>query len=161
VTSTLITGIGELVTCDGTGEDGLGRQTGAAVMVTEDRIDWIGRAGSAPAADRQVDLGGRSVVPGFVDSHSHLVFAGDRGAKCGARMAGAYVGGGSNRNLGTYFPRAQGSPSVAPLATEPRRRGGLILARFAFDASLPRYKPWLAWCPTHLMKSSHRPFGIA
>ena len=95
MTSTLITGIGELVTCDGTGEDGLGRQTGAAVVVTEDRIDWIGRTGSAPAADRQVDLGGRSVVPGFVDSHSHLVFAGDRGAEFGARMAGqAYDGGG-------------------------------------------------------------------
>jgi imidazolonepropionase len=95
MTSTLITGIGELVTCDDTGEDGLGRQTGAAVVVTERRIDWIGRAASAPAADRQVDLGGRSVVPGFVDSHSHLVFAGDRGAEFGARMAGeAYDGGG-------------------------------------------------------------------
>ena len=95
MTSILITGIGELVTCDGTGDDGLGRQTGAAVVVNEDRIDWIGQAGSAPAADRQVDLDGRTLIPGFVDSHSHLVFAGDRGAEFGARMAGEpYDGGG-------------------------------------------------------------------
>ena len=95
MTSTLITGIGELVTCDGTGDDRLGRQTGAAVVVTDHLIDWIGPAASAPIADRQIDLGGRSVIPGFVDSHSHLVFAGERGAEFGARMAGeAYDGGG-------------------------------------------------------------------
>ena len=95
MTSTLITGIGELVTCDGTGDDLLGRQTGAAVVVTDDLIDWIGPAASAPVADRQVDLGGRTLVPGFVDSHSHLVFAGERGTEFGARMAGeAYDGGG-------------------------------------------------------------------
>jgi imidazolonepropionase len=95
MTSTLITGIGELVTCDGTGDDRLGLQTGAAVVVTDDLIDWIGPAVSAPVADRQVDLGGRTLIPGFVDSHSHLVFAGERGAEFGARMAGeAYDGGG-------------------------------------------------------------------
>ena len=95
MTSTLITGIGELVSCDGTGDDGLGQQTGAAVVVTDHRIDWIGPAASAPAADRQVDLGGRSVIPGFVDSHSHLVFAGERSAEFSARMAGkTYDGGG-------------------------------------------------------------------
>jgi imidazolonepropionase len=94
MTSTVITGIGELVTCDGTGQDGLGRRTGAAVVITDYCIDWIGPAGSAPAADRQVDLGGCAVVPGFVDSHSHLVFAGDRSAEFAARMAGdAYDGG--------------------------------------------------------------------
>src|SRR3712207_393799 len=95
MTSTLITGIGELVTCDGSGNDGLGRQTDAAVVVTDHRIDWIGPATSAPAADRQIDLAGRALVPGFVDSHSHLVFAGERGAEFAARMAGeAYDGGG-------------------------------------------------------------------
>jgi imidazolonepropionase len=100
MTSTLITGIGELVTCDGTGEDGLGRRSGGAVVVTEDRIDWIGPAASAPAADAQVHLGGRALVPGFVDSHSHLVFAGERGSEFSARMAGkAYDGGGIARTI--------------------------------------------------------------
>jgi imidazolonepropionase len=95
VTSIVITGIGELVTCDGTGGDGLGRRAAAAVVVAEHRIDWIGPAASAPAADNQVHLGGRTLVPGFVDSHSHLVFAGERGAEFSARMAGqAYDGGG-------------------------------------------------------------------
>jgi imidazolonepropionase len=95
VTSTVITGIGELVTCEGTGPDGLGIRTGAAVVVNEQRIRWIGPARTAPAADHQVDLDGRTLIPGFVDSHSHLVFAGDRGAEFVARMAGEpYDGGG-------------------------------------------------------------------
>jgi imidazolonepropionase len=95
VTSTVITGIGELVTCEGTGPDGLGIRTGAAVVVNEERIRWIGPARTAPAADHQVDLDGRTLIPGFVDSHSHLVFAGDRGAEFVARMAGEpYDGGG-------------------------------------------------------------------
>jgi imidazolonepropionase len=95
VTSAVITGIGELVTCDGTGADRLGLQTGMAVVVADDRIVWIGPARSAPAADRQVDLGGRTLIPGFVDSHSHLVFAGDRGPEFVARMTGEpYDGGG-------------------------------------------------------------------
>jgi imidazolonepropionase len=95
VTSTVITGIGELVTCEGTGPDGLGIRTGAAVVVNEERIHWIGPARTAPAADHQIDLGGRTLIPGFVDSHSHLVFAGDRGAEFVARMAGEpYDGGG-------------------------------------------------------------------
>ena len=58
-------------------------------------IAWIGPAAQAPAADREVDLAGRAVIPGFVDSHSHLVFAGDRSAEFAARMAGQpYDGGG-------------------------------------------------------------------
>ena len=52
-------------------------------------------AAGAPAADERVDAGGRAVIPGFVDSHTHLVFAGDRAAEFAARMAGeAYTGGG-------------------------------------------------------------------
>ncbi len=59
------------------------------------RIVWVGAAAEAPAADERVDLQGRAVLPGFVDSHSHLVFAGDRSAEFAARMAGeAYDGGG-------------------------------------------------------------------
>ncbi|TQJ48697.1 imidazolonepropionase [Phycicoccus sp. SLBN-51] len=93
--STLVTGIGELVTCDGTGPEGLGLRHDAAVVVEGDHIAWVGSAADAPAADRQVDLGGSAVLPGFVDSHSHLVFAGDRSAEFAARMAGTpYDGGG-------------------------------------------------------------------
>ena len=95
--STLLTNIAELVTCDDTGEGGdrLGVLLGAALVIAEGRIQWLGRTGGAPSCDRRLDLGGRAVVPGFVDSHSHLVFAGDRSAEFSARMAGIpYDGGG-------------------------------------------------------------------
>ncbi|WP_425663143.1 imidazolonepropionase [Agrococcus sp. DT81.2] len=89
--STLITGIGELTTND----DELGRMRDAAVVVEGDAIAWVGGAADAPAADERVDVGGRAVLPGWVDSHTHLVFAGDRTAEFEARMAGqAYAAGG-------------------------------------------------------------------
>ena len=97
MSSTLVTGIGELVTNDPTVGDGspLGLLTDAALVVTDGEVAWIGAAADAPDADRRQDLGGRSVVPGFVDSHAHLVFAGDRSAEFAARMAGqSYTGGG-------------------------------------------------------------------
>jgi imidazolonepropionase len=95
VSSTVVTGIGELVTCDGSGPDGLGVRSAAAVVVEDGRVAWLGPRASAPAADRRVDVGGRTVLPGFVDSHAHLVFAGDRGEEFAARMAGTpYDGGG-------------------------------------------------------------------
>jgi imidazolonepropionase len=95
MTSLVITGIGELVTCDGTGPDQLGIRSKAAVAVEDDTIAWIGAAAEAPACDAVIDVGGRAIIPGFVDSHSHLVFAGDRGAEFAARMTGLpYDGGG-------------------------------------------------------------------
>lgn len=93
--STLITGIAELVTCDGTGPDGLGLRSDAALIVADNRVAWIGAPQHAPTADRRIDLEGRALLPGFVDSHAHLVFAGDRSEEFAARMAGqAYDGGG-------------------------------------------------------------------
>jgi imidazolonepropionase len=93
--STVVTGIGELVTCDGSTPDLLGIRTDAAVVVEDGYAAWLGPASKAPAADHQVDVGGRAVLPGFVDSHAHLVFAGDRGGEFAARMAGeSYDGGG-------------------------------------------------------------------
>lgn len=93
--STLVTNIGELVTCDGRGEGGVGTRTDHALVVDAGRIAWVGPASSAPAADSVIDVEGRCVTPGFVDSHAHLVFAGDRSAEFAARMAGqAYDGGG-------------------------------------------------------------------
>ncbi|MDT3439856.1 MULTISPECIES: imidazolonepropionase [unclassified Pseudofrankia] len=97
MSSTLVGGIGELVTNDPSVGDRstLGILTDAAVVVSDGRVRWVGREAEAPAADRRVDLGGRAVIPGFVDSHAHLVFAGDRSAEFAARMAGArYSGGG-------------------------------------------------------------------
>ena len=67
----------------------------AALVVDGDRVAWVGPADGAPDADERVDLGGRTVLPGFVDSHAHLVFAGDRAEEFAARMSGqAYAAGG-------------------------------------------------------------------
>ncbi len=96
--ATLVTGIGELVTCDGDGssaEARLGLRTGAALVIEDGRVAWLGSAAEAPPADHRVDLEGRALLPGFVDSHSHLVFDGDRAAEFAARMTGErYDGGG-------------------------------------------------------------------
>jgi imidazolonepropionase len=99
--STLITNIGELVTNAPEDHDtsrGPGpfeARTGAALVIDEGRVAWTGPAGQAPAADDIVDARGRAVLPGFVDSHAHLVFAGERGAEFAARMAGQpYEAGG-------------------------------------------------------------------
>ena len=100
MTSTLVTGIAELVTFDDTLEgaehaEGLGLLRDAAVVVDDGRVLWIGPAARAPDADERRDLAGRAVIPGFVDSHAHLVFAGDRSAEFAARMSGTpYDGGG-------------------------------------------------------------------
>ena len=97
MSSALLTGIAELVTNDPGCGDGspLGVIHDGAVIISGDAVAWVGAAGDAPAADARRDLGGRAVVPGFVDSHSHLVFAGDRAAEFASRMAGTpYDGGG-------------------------------------------------------------------
>jgi imidazolonepropionase len=94
--STLVSGIGELVTNDPSlGAGVLGVVPDGAVVVADGRVAWVGAASAAPDADRRIDLGGRAVLPGFVDSHSHLVFAGDRAGEFEARMSGTpYDGGG-------------------------------------------------------------------
>jgi len=91
MTSTVITGIGELITNDAE----LGELTDAALVCEGDRVTWVGPAARAPAADSAVDVAGRAVLPGWVDSHTHLVFAGDRTAEFAARMSGEpYSAGG-------------------------------------------------------------------
>jgi imidazolonepropionase len=97
VVNLLLDNVGELVTnVPGTGEGGpLGIRRKAAVLVEDGVVGWIGPSRWAPPADRRVDAGGRAVLPGFVDSHAHLVFAGDRAGEFAARMAGQpYTGGG-------------------------------------------------------------------
>jgi imidazolonepropionase len=95
--STLITNIGELVTNEPVA-GGAGRfaaRRDAALVIEAGRVAWTGPAGAAPAADEVVEAGGRAVLPGFVDSHAHLVFAGERSAEFAARMAGQpYAAGG-------------------------------------------------------------------
>ncbi|SFS39789.1 imidazolonepropionase [Saccharopolyspora flava] len=82
--ATVITGIGELTTHD----DELGPLADAALVLEGDRVAWVGSSRHAPAADERVDVGGRAVLPGWVDSHTHLVFAGDRTDEFAARMSG-------------------------------------------------------------------------
>jgi imidazolonepropionase len=92
--SLVVGNIGELVTNDD-GDGLLGIRREVAVVVEDGRIAWIGADREAPAADRRIDAGGAAALPGFVDSHAHLIFAGDRAAEFGARMAGEpYTGGG-------------------------------------------------------------------
>lgn len=67
----------------------------AAVVLSDGIVAWVGDSADVPAADSGFDAGGRAVIPGFVDSHTHLVFAGDRSAEFVARMAGEqYAAGG-------------------------------------------------------------------
>ncbi len=97
MTAVALTGIGQLVTADPALGDGsaLGLVPDATLVVEGERVVWAGPTARAPSADEAVDVGGRVVVPGFVDSHAHLVFAGDRSAEFEARMTGvAYEAGG-------------------------------------------------------------------
>jgi len=92
----LIDNIGELVTNNpALGRGPLGIIQRAAVLIEDGVVAWVGRAAYAQPADRRLDAEGAAALPGFVDSHSHLVFAGDRASEFAARMAGeAYTGGG-------------------------------------------------------------------
>lgn len=124
--STIITNIGELVTNDPQADDLLGLHTNAAVVVEGDQVAWIGAAADAPAADEVYDAGGRTVLPGFVDSHSHVVFAGDRSQEFAARMTGEpYQAGGIRTTMAATRAATdeQLTAQVARLVQEMRRQG--------------------------------------
>jgi imidazolonepropionase len=128
MTSLLLTGIGELVTNDPTLGDGspLGLLRDAALVVEGGRVAWAGHADQAPDADQARDVGGRAVIPGFVDSHSHLVFAGDRSAEFAARMAGEpYAAGGIRTTVAATraAPDEALAAGVARHVAEMRRQG--------------------------------------
>jgi imidazolonepropionase len=117
--TTVVDGIGLLVTNTAEGE-----LADAHVVIEDERVVSVGR-GAAPAADQRIDAEGRCVIPGFVDSHTHLVFAGDRAAEFATRMAGApYEAGGINVTVGAT--RAASDAELAGLA-----RGRLAEARRA------------------------------
>ncbi len=128
MSSLLVTGIGQLVTNDPALGDGssLGVVTSAALVVEGGHVAWAGPMVSAPAADSSYDVGGRSVVPGFVDSHSHLVFAGDRSEEFAARMSGTpYSAGGIRTTVAATRAATdeQLAANVARHVAEMRRQG--------------------------------------
>jgi imidazolonepropionase len=92
--SLVIDNIGSLITNDpALGSGPLGIIENASVVIVDDIVEHVGAAGAV--ADRRIDADGACVLPGFVDSHTHLVFAGDRAEEFTARMAGEpYDGGG-------------------------------------------------------------------
>ena len=125
--SLLIDHIGELVTHD----PELGTLREAAVVVEDGRVAWVGPSARADrGTDDVLDAAGAAVVPGFVESHSHLVFAGDRSEEFAARMAGLpYAAGGIRTTLAAT--RAASDPELAAnlrrLAAEYRRQGTTTL----------------------------------
>jgi len=101
MSTTLINDIGLLVTNDPEVGSGTAELRDAAVVIEDGRIAWIGDTKAAPPADERMSAGGSCVIPGFVDSHSHLVFAGDRSDEFEARMKGEkYAAGGIRRTVG-------------------------------------------------------------
>lgn len=119
--STLFTGISELRTVSeaGTLDD-------AAIVVTDGVVSWVGQRSQAPAADDIVDCGGRAVLPGWVDSHTHMIFDGDRSAEFEARMSGgSYEAGGIAVTMDAT--RSAGESRLEQLLVEriaAARRGG-------------------------------------
>jgi imidazolonepropionase len=144
--STLLTGISELTTNDDTriaSHEHLSpaaraqeacaaasRLHDAAVVIESDRIVWVGRAAQAPAADTRIDLDGRAVLPGWVDSHSHMVFGGDRTREFEARMSGAaYKAGGIHTTVQAtrMASDAELADNLRSLVREARRGGTTTL----------------------------------
>jgi imidazolonepropionase len=114
VSALVVDNIGLLVT----GDPSLGELRDAAVVIEDGRVSALERAGTA-AGDERLDAGGRCVIPGFVDSHTHLVFAGDRGDEFAARMAGEPYGAGGIR-VTTEATRAASREELAKLAAARR-----------------------------------------
>ena len=125
--TTALLNIGSLVTNDPTLGDGrLGLIPDAAVVIEDGRIAWVGRSSDAPAASVAIDLEGRALLPGFVDSHAHLLFAGDRAAEFAARMSGQpYSAGGIRSTVAATRDATdeQLAENLHRLAAELRRSG--------------------------------------
>ena len=111
----VIDNIGSLVTNDPTlGEGGLGIVENASLVIAGGAVEEIGPAGMV--ADDRIDADGCCVLPGFVDSHTHLVFAGDRAQEFSARMAGQPYDGGGIR-VTTDATRAASTEELHRLTT--------------------------------------------
>lgn len=119
---TLIDNIGLLVTH----ETDRAERENAALVFEDGKVQWVGDAGSAPDADERIDAAGRCVVPGFVDSHSHIIFAGDRSTEFEHRMTGEpYAAGGIRTTVAATREAsdAELSANAARLVTEMRAQG--------------------------------------
>ncbi|WP_219470868.1 imidazolonepropionase [Nonomuraea rhizosphaerae] len=127
MTAVLFDGIGSLYTGDEENEEVV---ADAALVAQDGLVAWIGPAGRAPQADERVDVQGGAVVPGFVDSHAHLVFAGDRTAEFEARMSGEpYTGGGIRTTVAATrrASDAELATRAASLVAEMRAQGTTTL----------------------------------
>ena len=97
--SLAITNIGSLVTNDpNLGSGILGELENASLVIENGKVTWVGSSSSAPETDEVIDVGGMGVIPGFVDSHAHMVFAGDRSKEFEARMNGEKYSAGGIRS---------------------------------------------------------------
>ncbi|MFT4225504.1 imidazolonepropionase [Micropruina sp.] len=124
--SLLIDNIDSLVTNDPSHGGLLGVIPDAAVVVDDGRVAWVGARAGAPDADERLDAEGRAVLPGFVESHSHLVFAGERAEEFAARMAGQkYAAGGIRSTLAATRAASNAalSANVARLLDEYAKQG--------------------------------------
>lgn len=120
--SILIENIGLLVTH----EPERPERTDAALVVEDGVVAWVGAAADAPHADERIDAEGRCVIPGFVDSHSHIVFAGDRSDEFEFRMRGEkYAAGGIRRTVRLTREASDGEllANAARLVAEMRAQG--------------------------------------
>jgi len=122
--SLLVNNIGQLVTNDPDLGDGspLGMLENAALVIVNGHVVWVGGVRDASAADQMIDVGGRAVIPGFVDSHSHLVFAGDRAAEFAARRT---------------CERAGSNGTLAPVSASPYPRENAVLPSATTDTTAP------------------------
>ena len=126
MSSILVTGATEIVTNDPMHGEGLGVVTDGAMVLEGGSVAWVGSRTAAPAADETVDVAGRTVIPGFVDSHSHIVFAGDRSEEFAARMTGQpYSAGGIRTTVAATRAATdeQLGGQVARFITEMARQG--------------------------------------
>ena len=126
--SLVVDNIARLITNDPRHEAGLlGELRNAWLIAVDGLIDSVG-IGPVPAADERIDADERCVLPGFVDSHSHLVFGGDRADEFAARMAGRpYEAGGIRTTVAaTRRPMttrsSRGPPRCWPRHTDRVRR---------------------------------------
>lgn len=134
MTTLVVRGIGELCTCDPRRGEPPGVVRNAAVLADDGIITFAGPEAQLPrvaagTVTDEIDCGGAAVVPGFIDSHTHLVWLGDRAAEYAARAAGesyeriAASGGGIAATV-----RATAAGSEEELVASARERARSVLA---------------------------------
>jgi imidazolonepropionase len=134
----LLHGIPELVTNDSAAGPGLlGIIPNAAVIIQDGHLVWVGPAGSAPAADTSVDLNGRAVLPGWVDSHTQMICARDRVDELPARLSGER----STVGAQTTVNATQAAADPKLLAVAGRHRRGMLNGGTTCANTMTGYRP--------------------